>query len=394
MFRKLTLILLLLVVAGALGGAFYVLKHRRSSSTHLDHLHMAEALMESKDYDNAIQNLLPVVQAGKRFERADYALYLLAQVYDAAGHKEAGDIWKRLADDFPQSEYALDARLRQAQSFLDSTPLKSREIYEDLSKTGPGLVHDKAILGIAQSYDKEKNVDKARELYYGIIASVTELSVLELTKNRLSEINTERLWSPVLDDFCQLYTVGKGDVPIKIGPKFGTTAWFVEEANGVKAGGLKPGRRLKVPKEPYHIIVSKELCRLELRTASGRFVKWYPCGVGEQSYKTPAGNYYIIDKQINPVWYPPAGGRFAAGDPENALGSRWMSIGGSLGIHGTNAPDTIGKPKSAGCIRMHNKDVEELYKLVTLNTNVTIVDGSEMNVSYVPKNATAGITER
>lgn len=393
MFRKISLLILFFVVLGALGGAFFIFYQRKSDDANLDHLHMAEALMESKDYDKAIQEILLVVQKGKRFNRADYALYMLAQAYEVAGHKEASEIWKNLSDKFPKSEYALEARLRQAKNLLDTEPAKAREIYDQLVKTTSGLVHGRAQVGIARTYEGEKNLDKARELYYGIIASVTELTVLEEAKNNLSAINTQILWSPVLDDFCQLYTVEKGDAPIKIGPKFGTTAWFVEEANNVKSGALKPGRKLKVPKEPYHIIVSKQLCRLELRTASGRFVKWYPCGVGEQSYKTPAGNYYIIDKKVDPVWYPPAGGVFKPGDPGNALGSRWMSIGGSLGIHGTNAPETIGYPKSAGCIRMHNTDVEELYKLVTLNTNVTIVDGTEMNVSYVPKKTAAGTTE-
>lgn len=393
MIRKISLFLLLVIVIGALGGAFLILFKRRGDNANIDLLHMAEAMMESKEYDKAIQEILPVVQKGKRFNRADYALFLLAQAYDAGGHKEAGEIWKRLSDEFPKSEYALEARLRQAKSLLDSEPVKAREIYDQLAQSTAGLVHDKSILGIARTYEMEKNIDKSRELYYGVIAAVTEVAVLSEAKDYLSAINTQILWSPVLDDFCQLYTVEKGDAPIKIGPKFGTTAWFVEEANRVKAGGLKPGRRLKVPKEPFHIIVSKQLCRLELRTASGRFIKWYPCGVGEQSYKTPAGNYYIIDKQINPTWFPPDGGVFKPGDPGNALGSRWMSIGGSLGIHGTNAPETIGHPKSAGCIRMHNQDVEELFKIVTLNTNVTIVDGTEMNVSHVPKDVTPGITE-
>ncbi len=393
MIRKLSLFLLLVIVIGALGGAIYMLFQRRAGSIQQDNLHMAEALMASQKYDDAIKVLLPVVQKGKRFRQADYTLYLLAQAYEGGGHAEAGEIWKRLADDFPQSQYALEARLRQGNGLLESEPVKAREIFQNLATVAAGSVRSKALLGVAQSYEKENNADKARELYYDLIASVTDIGVLSKAKDQLSEINTQRLWSPVLDDFCQLYTVEKGDVPIKIGSRFGTTAWFVEEANGVKSSRLNPGRRIKVPKEPFHIIVSKELCRLELRTASGRFIKWYPCGVGEQSYKTPAGNYYIIDKQIDPTWYPPNGGVFRPGDPGNALGSRWMSIGGSLGIHGTNAPETIGYPKSAGCIRMHNKDVEELYKLVTLNTNVTIVDGSEMNVSHVPKSATPGTPE-
>jgi lipoprotein-anchoring transpeptidase ErfK/SrfK len=42
------------------------------------------------------------------------------------------------------------------------------------------------------------------------------------------------------------------------------------------------------------------------------------------------------------------------------------------GIHGTWDESTIGKSESAGCIRMKNRDVEELYVLLPPGTPVTI----------------------
>jgi lipoprotein-anchoring transpeptidase ErfK/SrfK len=44
------------------------------------------------------------------------------------------------------------------------------------------------------------------------------------------------------------------------------------------------------------------------------------------------------------------------------------------GIHGTTHPESLGKQATAGCVRMHNDDVTELYDLLTINTEVTIVD--------------------
>ena len=44
------------------------------------------------------------------------------------------------------------------------------------------------------------------------------------------------------------------------------------------------------------------------------------------------------------------------------------------GIHGTIHPDQIGQPVSAGCVRMLNTDVEELYDLIPEGTKVSIVD--------------------
>jgi L,D-transpeptidase ErfK/SrfK len=42
------------------------------------------------------------------------------------------------------------------------------------------------------------------------------------------------------------------------------------------------------------------------------------------------------------------------------------------GIHGTNNPPSIGTAASNGCIRMFNKDVEELFNKIPVNTIVRI----------------------
>lgn len=50
-----------------------------------------------------------------------------------------------------------------------------------------------------------------------------------------------------------------------------------------------------------------------------------------------------------------------------------MRIGGNYGIHGTNAPNSIGHYASHGCVRMHEKDVEDLFSHVKMHTPVDIV---------------------
>lgn len=63
------------------------------------------------------------------------------------------------------------------------------------------------------------------------------------------------------------------------------------------------------------------------------------------------------------------------GDPKNILGSRWMGISHpGYGIHGTTEPGSIGKNVTAGCVRLKNEDVEELYSIVPEGTEVVIVD--------------------
>ena len=51
-----------------------------------------------------------------------------------------------------------------------------------------------------------------------------------------------------------------------------------------------------------------------------------------------------------------------------------MYLGSSIyRIHGTNEPKSIGKSASSGCIRMLNEDVSELYTLVKIGSEVTVL---------------------
>ncbi|MDP8246219.1 MAG: L,D-transpeptidase family protein [Candidatus Hinthialibacter antarcticus] len=371
--RTFFIYLLVLVFLGSLGTAGFLLYNKRVEEGRWNQLHLAESLIESGDVKTAIPALLPVVQAGDRFPGAARALYQLALAYEKGGHKEALEIWNRLVSEYSESEYFLTARQRQASALLEEKPAEARAIFSEVASATDPVLRGEALVGIATSYAKEGNVDKEREYLYELLEMDAPQSVIAAAKDRLTEMNSATLWSPTLDEFSQLYTVEKGDSPIKIGSLYGTTAWYVNEANRLR-GSLRIGKRLKVPKEPFRIVVEKESCRLNLLTESGKFIKWYPVGIGEQSYKTPAGKYTIETKQENPRWYKPTGGIVDPGDPDNALGTRWMGIGSSLGVHGTNEPDTIGFRKSAGCIRMYNEDVEELYKIVRLGSSLTIVE--------------------
>jgi len=90
----------------------------------------------------------------------------------------------------------------------------------------------------------------------------------------------------------------------------------------------------------------------------------------------------ISRKRVNPPWTPTASMRrenptlpnhVPGGHPKNPLGSHALYLGSSLyRIHGTDAPWTIGQPVSKGCVRMHNADVNDLYRRVGVGTRVTV----------------------
>ena len=86
------------------------------------------------------------------------------------------------------------------------------------------------------------------------------------------------------------------------------------------------------------------------------------------------GSFKIVNRIKNPPWYT-KDRVIPSESPENILGSRWLGISKeSYGIHGTIDPESVGQQSTDGCIRMINPDVEELFAVVPVGTEVTIVD--------------------
>ncbi|MBS3970104.1 MAG: L,D-transpeptidase family protein [Clostridia bacterium] len=95
----------------------------------------------------------------------------------------------------------------------------------------------------------------------------------------------------------------------------------------------------------------------------------YPVAIGKPNTPTPPGTYTVVNKIVNPHL--------------SVLGTRWMGLSKpGYGIHGTNNPASIGTMASLGCIRMYNRDVEEIFPEVPIGTSVEIISGGG---SYNPK---------
>jgi lipoprotein-anchoring transpeptidase ErfK/SrfK len=125
-----------------------------------------------------------------------------------------------------------------------------------------------------------------------------------------------------------------------------------------------------------HIVVDRATHKLTL-FRGGKAVKSWGVAVGSPQFPTPTGDFQIQSMQKNPTWTPPDSAWAKDAEvippgPDNPLGTRWMAIDGTVGIHGTNSPQSIGFSVSHGCIRMAIPDVEELYDLVAIGTRVTV----------------------
>ncbi|RKD33167.1 L,D-transpeptidase [Thermohalobacter berrensis] len=103
--------------------------------------------------------------------------------------------------------------------------------------------------------------------------------------------------------------------------------------------------------------------------SNNKIVKNYPVAVGKSNSQTPVGNFSVINKVVNP-YYKKA--NIPGGSERNPLGNRWIGFKPHYGIHGNSNPSSIGTFASAGCVRMYERDVKEIYNLVSLNTPVTV----------------------
>ncbi|GAA6617007.1 L,D-transpeptidase [Scytonema sp. NUACC26] len=106
-------------------------------------------------------------------------------------------------------------------------------------------------------------------------------------------------------------------------------------------------------------------------------IKSYPIAVGRRGWETPVGSFRVRDMLVNPTWiHPKTGKSIPGGDAENPLGNYWIGFWTNgkdwVGFHGTPNPETVGTAASHGCIRMYNQDIEELFKLVSVGTPVTV----------------------
>ena len=130
--------------------------------------------------------------------------------------------------------------------------------------------------------------------------------------------------------------------------------------------------------EKEWIIVVNKSKKILTVYKNGEVYKKYPVALGKESSPTPDYKFRIINKIVDPYWggmggkYKPVKG----GDPKNPLGRRWLGLSTEkywgYGIHGNSDPFSIGKYISAGCIRMINEDVEELFEYIPVNTEVWV----------------------
>ncbi len=131
------------------------------------------------------------------------------------------------------------------------------------------------------------------------------------------------------------------------------------------------------------IVVSLQDRKLALLKGD-KVIKIWDTAVGAESTPSPSGVYSIAILLSQPTYYH--SGKVVPPGPSNPLGTRWLGLSiRGFGIHGTNAPGSIGRKASHGCIRMQNRDVEELFTLVKIGDIVEIYSESNFLLAQIFK---------
>jgi lipoprotein-anchoring transpeptidase ErfK/SrfK len=189
----------------------------------------------------------------------------------------------------------------------------------------------------------------------------------------LGELNTQIIFTAAAAPEKVDHTIAAGDTLGKLAKKFGTTIELIKKANGLSSDVIKLDNRIRIYQAKFAVEVSKSANTLTV-TDKGTIFKRYRVGTGQYN-RTPAGEFKIMNRMEKPPWYRPDGRAIPFGDPENILGTHWLGLDvPRYGIHGTWETNSIGQQSSAGCIRLLNDDVAELYILLPIGTPVTIHD--------------------
>ncbi|MCM8826956.1 MAG: L,D-transpeptidase family protein [Candidatus Omnitrophica bacterium] len=220
--------------------------------------------------------------------------------------------------------------------------------------------------------EEEKDLLKAKAILQENLDKANKPEVMEALKKKLEEVNMKILFSPLIDECSQEYIVQSKDNLTKIAKKFNTTVELIRRANSLTSDTIMPGQKLKVNVCKFSLAVDKSLNLLFLKR-NGVVLKTYIVSTGKDN-STPIGTFKIVNKLENPTWFK-TGAVVPPGSPDNILGTRWMGLNIiGYGIHGSKDENEIGKQVTQGCVRMYNKDVEELYDIIPLGTEVEIVD--------------------
>jgi len=139
---------------------------------------------------------------------------------------------------------------------------------------------------------------------------------------------------------------------------------------------------------PRIVLVSLADRRLAV-LENGNVLAYFPVAVGAEESPSPTGEFQIVSRVVNPAYYHE--GVVMAAGAGNPVGTRWLGLNlKGYRIHGTNAPRSIGHARSHGCIRLKNRDVEQLFSMLRVGDVVQIRGERDEEIASVFGDAVDG----
>jgi L,D-transpeptidase ErfK/SrfK len=194
----------------------------------------------------------------------------------------------------------------------------------------------------------------------------------------------------VITGGVQSYVIARGDTLTALGARFGVDVRTLAADNGIDAAVRLPAGRTIVI-DNRHIVptagaAADVVINVPQRMLFYRGVAAFPVAVGQSTWRTPLGVSTVVSRERDPTWDVPASiaeearrkGRTlpkaVPPGPDNPLGRYWLGLSrGGVGMHGTNAPSSIYRATTHGCIRLHPDDIAWLFSRVALGAAVATI---------------------
>lgn len=201
---------------------------------------------------------------------------------------------------------------------------------------------DKPVIIVSLADNRLWVRDAGIELFTTRVASGSGRTLLGSGRNQKYKFDTPR---------GRLTVISKETSPAWVPPDW----HFVEQA-GKRGLGILRMKRGQV------IAVSGGV----ITTRGSQLVKRHRDG-GVQTLTASDGRELVAGGRII---IPPVGNN--ARRYKEVLGTHRLNLGDGYALHGTNAPTTIGRSVSHGCVRLRNEDIETLYRMIPVGASVYI----------------------
>lgn len=133
----------------------------------------------------------------------------------------------------------------------------------------------------------------------------------------------------------------------------------------------------------YRLLLLREPRVIEVYDAENKMVACFPCTPGSSTIPVPEGTWKVMNNILMPTFrydksvlksgVPSDEAYEIPSGPNNYVGIVWMGINRrSVGMHGTNNPDQIGRNQSSGCIRLANWDAFVLCQMAVKGTALEV----------------------